>query len=575
MNAITRMRVFSKRAIRYSAAFVGLLMVGMMSVMADTHYVVPPGTPGVDTEAPYTSWGTAGTSIVEVVNAALALPEPRTVVVSNGEYVLESPINITNALTLRSQEGHGPDDTVIRGGFTAGGPVTNRCLVMNSPGAFVHGLAFSDGAVISANNEGGGGVRMYSGVLSNCTVRGNSVFIFGNWSNDGGGGLYMTGASTAMQCRVINNKVAGIGTAGATPVGQGGGIFASGSSARIMASTISNNVFTTTATKSYFGGGVCLQGGARIDSSLIHQNSGPGGGSGTTYGGGIYILQGFMNACTSSYNSASLGGGCQLIQGVVSNSLILGNSAGSAGGSGMINDRGTVYGTTITGSPYPFAPGTATLHMSGGKAYDCVISNKATTHAVLLQNANESLNNCQVVDNTRGAAILAKNGTIRNCLVARNLGGGILLDSTFVSGSISGCTIADNLGSSGFGMRIDATAATQLSISSCVIYSNGVAGSSDVINNVAPAYSDALHHCLLGTNPGFTGAGIKVDNPRFVNFAAKNYRLSGNSPCIDAGSYEEWMATSHDLDDGPRVRGGGVDMGAYEYVFHGTVLSIR
>jgi hypothetical protein len=47
------------------------------------------------------------------------------------------------------------------------------------------------------------------------------------------------------------------------------------------------------------------------------------------------------------------------------------------------------------------------------------------------------------------------------------------------------------------------------------------------------------------------------------------YQLSADSPCIDAGSNEDWMWDAVDLDGNPRVFYGvsskTVDMGAYEY----------
>ena len=63
-------------------------------------------------------------------------------------------------------------------------------------------------------------------------------------------------------------------------------------------------------------------------------------------------------------------------------------------------------------------------------------------------------------------------------------------------------------------------------------------------------------------------------DPKFKDFAGGNYRLSGNSPCVNRGSNETWMTGAFDLDSRIRIRYGTVDMGAYERLNPGTIYTI-
>ena len=55
-----------------------------------------------------------------------------------------------------------------------------------------------------------------------------------------------------------------------------------------------------------------------------------------------------------------------------------------------------------------------------------------------------------------------------------------------------------------------------------------------------------------------------VSNPVFQDYAAGNLRLQSNSPCINAGN-NAYVTNATDLDGNPRIVGGTVDIGAYEF----------
>ena len=82
-------------------------------------------------------------------------------------------------------------------------------------------------------------------------------------------------------------------------------------------------------------------------------------------------------------------------------------------------------------------------------------------------------------------------------------------------------------------------------------------------------------NCTLNyscTTPDPGGIGNIINDPRFVNAAAGDYHLQPISPCINAGTNQDWMIGATDLDGNPRIDASGrVDMGAYEY--QGPIVS--
>ena len=74
--------------------------------------------------------------------------------------------------------------------------------------------------------------------------------------------------------------------------------------------------------------------------------------------------------------------------------------------------------------------------------------------------------------------------------------------------------------------------------------------------------------------------GCITNNPLFVNAAMNDYRLQTKpvaSLAINVGFNDlSWMTAGKDLDGQPRIRGGIIDMGAYETVPpKGTVFLLR
>ncbi|NCC52631.1 MAG: PKD domain-containing protein, partial [Spartobacteria bacterium] len=144
-----------------------------------------------------------------------------------------------------------------------------------------------------------------------------------------------------------------------------------------------------------------------------------------------------------------------------------------------------------------------------------------------------------------------------NCILHHNLaygGGGAAYSMLY------NCTVTDNVGTNRGG---------GVSYSTCynsIMYYNTSAYGANY-------YYWSYTNCCTTPEPS-RGNNI-ADEPLFVDRANGDYRLMSNSPCINAGLGQAWMAGAGDLDGLPRVVGMSVDIGAYEYQSLTDLLSVE
>jgi hypothetical protein len=104
-------------------------------------------------------------------------------------------------------------------------------------------------------------------------------------------------------------------------------------------------------------------------------------------------------------------------------------------------------------------------------------------------------------------------------------------------------------------------------LANCIIYFNTAsAGGSNYT-------SSTLNYCCTTPLPS-GGVGNFTNDPLFVNEAGGDFHLQTNSPCINSGN-NAYAPGPTDLDGNPRIVGGTVDMGAYEFQFPTSVISYQ
>jgi len=387
---------------------VGLLLTA--KCMAATHYVVPPGTAGVTATAPYTNWATAGTNLIDVVNAAMTNSTPRIVWVTNGNYRMTNVINVTNSLTIRSINGR--DFTSLNGNSPF---YTNRCIYYSANEQVFDGFTVSnyyningDGIIFGNNyiniyncsftgntnkygTSGGNGGAVYinqGGQVTNCIFKNNYASTYGGAMagadirsylkidrcrfennialNIGGGALYLRGYNISVSnCVIVNNRCSSLG----------GGIDNSGGnnygdSLTISKCSITGNIVDCQGSvKSGIGGGVACYGQTTIkDCSII-------GNVSTNISGGVWGTNLTMRNSLIALNRAStnIGGGVWMTNGIVESCTIVSNYAGVAGGGLYFN--GPAVGTNNI-VYFNTAPNGANFTNTAGNAglnYSCVI----------------------------------------------------------------------------------------------------------------------------------------------------------------------------------------------------------
>jgi hypothetical protein len=125
---------------------------------------------------------------------------------------------------------------------------------------------------------------------------------------------------------------------------------------------------------------------------------------------------------------------------------------------------------------------------------------------------------------------------------------------------LNNCTIVGNLATSGGG------GADYDTLNNCIVYFNMAPQGANYDRSSTLNYSCTTP---LPTN----GVGNITSAPLFVDTNGwANSRLQSSSPCINAGN-NAYAPAGTDLDGSPRIAGGTVDIGAYEFQSPASAIS--
>ncbi len=264
------------------------------------------------------------------------------------------------------------------------------------------------------------------------------------------------------------------------------------------------------------GGGIYCDGDALVTNCHILRNSCIVDGGGVAHGRiwNCLIAQNRMEHILSHH-------GAGVYCADVRNSQIFSNSAVFCRGAG-------IYGGSASNCAIQF---NVAEYYYGGGAMGC------------------QLDDCVIVSNmaaTAGGG--STESTNRNCLIAYNT---VFSDLSYIThGGGANASLVLNCTVIGNSVLYHAAAnpgegTYDCTVENSIVYSNGCSGGT------------TTYSCVDST---VAGEGNITNNPGFTD----GFHLQDDSACVDAGTNSAWLAGSLDLDGGPRIRNGRIDMGCYE-----------
>ena len=188
------------------------------------------------------------------------------------------------------------------------------------------------------------------------------------------------------------------------------------------------------------------------------------------------------------------------------------------------------------------------------------------------------------VNNEAGGSIIFMNDVFANNYNSNGLGGGVRVSGSNDSNQIINCTFTNNGAQTGGAIRVASLGTATLYVHNC-IFNGNYSGSdysstkADISNGLSDANLNIDFSCIqsnqncniclpVRTNPLFTNISNPLGNDGFFGTADDGLTLTKVSPCIAVGNvpiFTKFNQTNEDITGNPRIIGGNIDMGAYEF----------
>jgi len=287
---------------------------------------------------------------------------------------------------------------------------------------------------------------------------------------------------------------------------------------------------------------------------------------------------------TISGNIAETGGGggiyCLSPPQEITNNLIENNSAGEDGGGIYWSCKSfspvTISGNTIRGNSVPTHDkgygGGICIHETFG--YNLTLENNTIEEnqaykgggiycfdGDVLMVRNSIFGN-RAFQGGGGIYIWLCSPELTNCVIAHNRaeeGGGIFCE---LNAAFLNCTIAYNWAYEGAGLYCDAWYGYPTFINS-IFWNNPIPPGGEIF----VAYNDPVI-TYSNVRGGWPGIGNIDSDPLFVSHETRDYHLTHDSPCREAGDSSASGLPSADFEGDPRIAGTMVDMGCDEFHEH-------
>ena len=445
---------------------------------------------------------------------------------------------------------------------------------------------------LSPTNTSGMGLEIASGLnatLTNCTATGAKI-------GGGGTGISVSGVTGnvgVQNCLMTTNSVNGLGVSGAGVVAITDCIFAgnlnNGASCSATTITVTSNTFTGNGANSTGGGGAYFNGAATLNGNTFNGNTAGNGNGGGAVVTGAATLTG--NTFTGNRAGNAFGGGvyCSGSNTALTNNTFTGNSASGPGGGGTFySATTTLTGNNFTGNSAGgnyggygggvFCNGTLTLNNNSftgnsapygpGGGVGCYLSGATMTIYGNTFQQNNAVTGGGIYASGKTINIL-ENLVVKNSQTSSSSqGGGVWVDATsnlfMINNTITGNTAAGSGG--GVAYQVDGVVEL-LNVYNNIIWGNTANGNGGDVWLTGTGQKKVFDFNDADSIYGVWDIALNnIDlSPQFFDPVNGDYHIQSTSPCKDAGTNGAPSLPATDLDGGPRIANGTVDLSCYEF----------